>query len=123
MGERSRELLILVLGDVAIFVVTLWLTLLVRYLKIPSSELLSAHLGPFLLLSGVWLFIFYIAGLYDKHTVFLKNLLFSRIINTQFVNILIAALIFLIVPFDIAPKTNLIIYLVISVGLITEESP
>ena len=119
MGERSRELFILVLGDIAIFVVTLWLTLLVRYLAIPTAELLDAHLGPFLLLSGVWLFIFYIAGLYDKHTVFLKNLLFSRIINTQFVNILIAALIFLIVPFEIAPKTNLIIYLVISVGLIT----
>ncbi len=119
MGERSRELFILVLGDVAIFVVTLWLTLLVRYFAIPTSELLGEHFGPFLLLSGVWLFIFYIAGLYDKHTVFLKNLLFSRIINTQVVNILIAALIFIIVPFDIAPKTNLIIYLVISVGLIT----
>lgn len=93
--------------------------LTVRYLNIPSTELLQAHLGPFLMLTGVWIFIFYIAGLYDKHTVFLKSLLFSRILNTQLVNMLIATLLFLIVPFGIAPKINLIIYLVISVVLIT----
>jgi lipopolysaccharide/colanic/teichoic acid biosynthesis glycosyltransferase len=67
----------------------------------------------------LWLFIFYIAGLYDKHTVLLKRLLFSRILHTQFANILIAALLFIILPFSIAPKTNLIIYLFVSVILIT----
>ena len=96
MGERSRELMILIAGDIACFLVSLWLTLLVRYFEWPSMGLLENHFGPFLILTGVWLFIFYIAGLYDKHTVFLKTLLFSRILNTQFVNILIAALLFLI---------------------------
>ena len=119
MGERSRELLVLITGDIACFVISLYLTLLVRYLQVPTESLLQAHIGPFLLLSGIWLFIFYIAGLYDKHTVFLKGVLFSRILNTQVVNILIAALLFLILPVDIAPKTNLVIYLVISVVLIT----
>lgn len=119
MGERSRELLVLITGDILCFVLSLYLTLLVRYGALPSIELLSAHVGPFLLLSGIWLFIFYIAGMYDKHTVFLKGILFSRILNTQFVNMLIAALIFLIVPFSIAPKTNLVIYLFISIFLIT----
>jgi lipopolysaccharide/colanic/teichoic acid biosynthesis glycosyltransferase len=74
---------------------------------------------PFLLLAFIWLFIFYIGGLYDKHTVFLKGILFSRILNTQFVNILIAALIFALFPFGIAPKTNLVIYLFISIILVT----
>ncbi len=119
MGERSRELLVLIAGDILCFVVSLWLTLLVRYLQIPDGALLDAHIGPFLLLAAVWLFIFYIAGLYDKHTVFLKGMLFSRILNTQIVNILIAALLFVIVPFGIAPKTNLVIYLVVSIILIT----
>lgn len=118
MGERTRELLILITGDVIIFLLSLWVTLLVRYVELPSEENLSLHVGPFLLLSGIWLFIFYIAGLYDKHTVFLKSLLFSRILNTQVVNILIAALLFVIVPFDIAPKTNLVIYLFISIAFI-----
>lgn len=119
MGERSRELLILVLGDIFFIVLSLWLTLFIRYVGLPSGALLEAHFGPFFIISGVWLFIFYIAGLYDKHTVFLKNLLFSRILNTQFVNVLIAALLFLIIPFGIAPKTNLVIYLVISIILIS----
>jgi len=119
MGERTRELLTLVAGDIAVFMVSLWLTLLVRYVSIPSFDLLADHLGPFLLLSSIWLLIFYMAGLYDKHTVFLKSLLFSRILNTQVVNMLVAALLFVIIPFSIAPKTNLVIYLFVSVGLFT----
>lgn len=119
MGERGRELLILLAGDIVCFVFSLYLTLLVRYFSIPGGDLFADHLGPFLVLSGVWLFIFYIAGLYDKHTVFLKGLLFSRILNTQVINILIAAFLFLILPFGIAPKTNLVIYLAISIVLIT----
>ena len=119
MGERTRELMFLILGDVICFSLALYLTLLVRYLEIPSAERLGAHFWPFLILSGVWLFIFYIAGLYDKHTVFLKQLLLSRIVNTQIINIIIAAFLFLIIPFGIAPKTNLVIYLVVSILLIT----
>jgi len=119
MGERSRELVLLITGDIACFVVSLYLTLLLRYLEIPTEEVLQSHMGPFLLMALLWLFIFYIAGLYDKHTVFLKRLLFSRILHTQIANILIAALLFIILPFSIAPKTNLIIYLVVSVVLVT----
>ncbi len=119
MGERTRELTLLVLGDILLFVLSLWLTLLVRYLEIPSFDLFANHLGPFLILSTVWIFIFYIAGLYDKHTVFLKSLLLSRIINTQIINGIVAAFLFLVIPFGIAPKTNLVIYLVLSVVLLT----
>ena len=119
MGERTRELFILIVGDVAIFIVSLWLTLLVRYLKLPDQTILSDHIGPFLLLSGIWLLIFYVAGLYDKHTTFLKKLLLARIINTQLVNIIVAAVLFMTLPFGITPKTNLAIYLVVSVLLIT----
>lgn len=119
MGERTRELLILLGVDILLFVVSLWLTLLVRYFAFPSADLFGAHLGPFLIISTVWLFVFYVAGLYDKHTIFLKSLMFSRILNTQVVNILIAALLFFIIPFGIAPKTNLVIYLIISIILFT----
>lgn len=119
MGERTRELSLLIVGDIVCFTLALWLTLLVRYLEIPTLERLEAHFWPFLTLAGVWIFIFYIAGLYDKHTVFLKNTLLGRIINTQFVNVIIAAFLFVLLPFGIAPKTNLVIYLIISIGLIT----
>lgn len=119
MEERTRELLTLILGDIAIFISALWITLWVRYLELPNSTLLQEHLGPFLIISTVWIFVFYIAGLYDKHTIFLKTMLFSRIVRTQLTNIVIAFGLFLIIPFGITPKTNLAIYLVISVCLIT----
>ncbi len=119
MGERTRELLILLAGDIGFFVLALWLTLTVRYLSFPSWELFGDHLGPFLILSTVWLAIFYIAGLYDKHTVFLKSLLFSRILNTLIVNTLVAAVLFMVIPFGIAPKTNLAIYLAVTIALFT----
>ncbi|MAZ56390.1 hypothetical protein CL653_01225 [bacterium] len=117
MRERGRELFYLLFGDMVIFLVSLWVTLLFRYIELPTFERLNLHLFPFLVLSGVWIFVFYIAGLYDKHTVFLKGLLFDRILNTQIANIIIAGLLFLIIPFGIAPKTNLVIYLFVSVAL------
>ncbi len=119
MGERTRELAILILGDSISFFVALLITLTVRYLAIPDWDLLGNHFGPFLLLSGIWLFVFYIGGLYDKHTSVLKTFLFSRILNIQIVNTILAFLIFIVVPLGIAPKTNLIIYLFVSVALIT----
>ncbi len=119
MGERARELTILILGDLVVFFVSLWVTLAARYFDLPSGSLIASHFGPFLWLSAIWLLAFYIGGLYDKHTAILKTFLFSRIINIQIVNIVIAFLVFIIIPFTIAPKTNLIIYLFISVAAIT----
>lgn len=119
MTDRTRELLLLIFGDSVCFVIAGWLTLFLRYLSWPSVERLEAHAGSFLLLMFVWLGIFYIAGLYDKHTVYLKSVLFSRIINAQVVNIIIAAFLFIIIPFGIAPKTNLFIYLAVSILVVT----
>jgi lipopolysaccharide/colanic/teichoic acid biosynthesis glycosyltransferase len=119
MNERTRELLVLLVGDIACFYVALWLTLLVRYFDWPTAALWSEHFGPWVTLSLVWVGVFYLAGLYDKHTVFLKSMLFSRIVNTQFVNILVAAILFFVLPFPIAPKTNLIIFLFISIALVS----
>jgi lipopolysaccharide/colanic/teichoic acid biosynthesis glycosyltransferase len=119
MGERTRELTVLILGDIIAFILALWFTLLVRYVSIPSGELFYGHLGPFLIISTVWLFIFFVAGLYDKHTVFLKSFLFRRILNAQIVNGIVAALLFFVIPFGIAPKTNLVIYMFVSVIFVT----
>ena len=119
MGERTRELFILIAGDIIVFNVALWLTLFLRYLEIPSSARLEAHLPPFLIFSGVWLLVFFILGLYDKHTNLLKRLLLSRIVYAQIINVLVAAVLFFSIPFGITPKTNLVIYLVVSTGLLT----
>jgi lipopolysaccharide/colanic/teichoic acid biosynthesis glycosyltransferase len=119
MGERTRELFILIVGDIIAFNVALWLTLLVRYLEVPTTERLSAHIPPFLTVSAVWLFVFFILGLYDKHTNLLKRLLANRILYAQIINVVAAAILFFVIPFGITPKTNLVIYLVISIGLLS----
>ncbi len=119
MGERTRELMLLIFGDAICFVVALWLTLLIRYLELPTWERLDLHLGPFLLMTAVWLLIFLSAGLYDKHTTLLKQALRNKIIFVQLTNVVTAALLFVIVPFGITPKLNLVIYLVISTILLS----
>lgn len=118
MGERARELAILLVGDILFFIVALWATLLFRYLELPSESTFSQHFWPFLWLSYIWILIFYIGGLYDKQTVFLKSKLTGRIISIQLINMLVAVLYFILIPTEIEPKTNLLIYLVVSSALI-----
>ncbi len=116
--SRSESLLLL-LGDVLVFFVALWLSLVVRYLALPSSEAFAMHLVPFALLSAVWVTVFFIAGLYDKHTEYVQQGLLSTILHAQAINIALAALFFfLFTDFGIAPKTTLLIYLVTSSALL-----
>lgn len=115
----KKATLLLFLGDVAVFVSSLWLTLLVRYQAIPTPEILDAHLPSFSFLFLLWLFVFYIAGLYGKRIIFFKSHLWKAILQVQFANIILASLFFFFVPgIGIAPKTNLVLYLVISLALI-----
>ncbi len=63
--------------------------------------------------------VFFIAGLYEKHTMLFRSKLPSIVINAQIVNAVIAIAFFYLIPyFEIAPKTNLFIYLVISSAFI-----
>ena len=119
MGERARELIILIVGDILLFNFALWVTLLIRYVEIPTMERLALHVPPFLIFSAVWLGIFFILGLYDKHTNLLKKLLVSRIIYAQIINVVVASVLFFTIPFGITPKLNLVIYLVISTAFLS----
>lgn len=119
MGERTRELAILIIGDIVVFNVALWLTLLVRYFEVPDMARLALHVPPFLTFTAVWLGIFFILGLYDKHTNLLKKLLVNRILYAQVINVVVAGVLFFIIPFGITPKTNLVLYLFISIILLS----
>ena len=113
--EGKKEPIILFLGDIVVFVLSLWLTLLVRYFEIPHGDIWYNHVVPFSFLFVVWILVFIIAGLYRKHTVLFKRKVRGIILRAQITNILIAAAFFFVIPyFGIAPKTNLFIYLIIS---------
>lgn len=116
---NKRESLLLLAGDIIIFTTSLWLMLLARYFQIPSVDLFVQHIEPFSILFLVWILVFFIAGLYEKHTLLLKSKLPSTILHAQIANSVIAVLFFYLIPyFGITPKTNLFIYLVISFVLI-----
>ncbi|HEC30537.1 MAG TPA: exopolysaccharide biosynthesis polyprenyl glycosylphosphotransferase [Candidatus Yonathbacteria bacterium] len=116
---RKKELFMLLIGDIALFAVSLWLALFIRYQEIPNEELFNLHMAPFSILFAFSVAVFYIAGLYGKHTLLFKRNLPSIIFNAQVANAFIALIIFYIIPyFNIAPKRNLLIYLVISSVLV-----
>lgn len=116
-GRRIGALLFV--GDLVVFAVSLWITLLIRYGSLPSIEVLAQHLPPFTLLFVLWLLVFYLSGLYGKRIILSKTSLPNALLKTQVVNILIAALFFFFLPgTGISPKTNLVIYLGVSLMLI-----
>lgn len=114
-----KEWLLLVVGDLLALTGALWLTLFVRYRELPSGDLFLTHLIPFSILAIVWLLIFIIFGLYEKHTTHFKLKLPSLVVQAQATNIIIAAVFFFMIPyFGITPKTNLVIFLFVSSLLI-----
>ena len=116
-GTRAPALLFF--GDLVVFVLSLWLTLLIRTGAIPTMEAISAHAGAFSALFLAWVLVFYMSGLYGKGTILLKSHLPQALLRTQVANIVLAALFFFLVPgIGIAPKTNLAIYLIVSLLLI-----
>lgn len=116
-GRRISALLFI--GDLVVFAASLWITLLIRYGSLPSIEVLAQHLPPFTLLFVLWLLVFYLSGLYGKRIILSKTSLPNALLKTQVVNILIAALFFFLLPgVGISPKTNLVIYLGVSLMLI-----
>lgn len=119
MTVSHREWPLLVCGDLVAFALALYVTLVVRYIAIPSSDTLLAHFQPFALLAMVWLVVFLISGLYEKHSTILRARLPDVVVRAQFANVLVAAVFFFLIPyFGITPKTNLVIFLIISSGLI-----
>jgi len=112
---KRKEPLILLIGDIFFFMVSLWVSLLLRNFTWPTQEVFLVHLTPFGLLFIIWVLSFYIAGLYERRTLILRSKLPGVIFNTQAANSIIAVLFFYFIPyFIITPKTTLFIYLIVS---------
>jgi exopolysaccharide biosynthesis polyprenyl glycosylphosphotransferase len=115
----KREYLLLLAGDLVVFTVSLWLTLALRYLELPSTDHFILHLRPFSLLFAAWVAVFFLAGLYARHTRIFRSRLTTTILYTQIINMMIAALFFFFIPsFGLSPKTILVLYLFVSFVLI-----
>lgn len=120
MHTLRHEPFILVVGDFLIFYLALWLTLFVRNASLPAEELWWQHAVPFGFIFCASALIYFIVGLYDRHTLIVRQQLPIRIFAGQIATVLVAATFFFFIPyFGITPKTNLAIFLVISSMLVT----
>src|SRR3989344_4101677 len=64
-------------------------------------------------------YVFFLAGLYGRHTRLFRSRLAATILYTQIINMALAALFFFFIPaFGLAPKTILVLYLAVSFMLI-----
>ncbi len=117
--SSKKASLLLFVGDIAIFTIALFLTLILRYGSHLTPLIINAHVGPFAVLFALWALVFYLSGLYGKRIIFSAPNLADSLIKTQVANIILAALFFFLMPsVGIAPKTNLVIYLAVSLALI-----
>ncbi len=115
---HRKESFLLFLGDITVLLLSLFLTLLIRYGHFPSMWNIQAHLGPFSILFVAFILVNFIAGLYEKHTLVIKNRLPLILLNVQIVNALIGIAFFYFIPiFSISPKLFLFIYLIICLAL------
>ncbi len=115
---NSTGALILVVGDFIVYIFSLILTLTVRYGEFPTRSLVSAHMQSFGILFLMFFIVSFSAGLYDKHSIFMRGRIQSMLLKVQFINILLGTAFFYIAPVGIAPKANLAIYFIISTLLL-----
>ncbi len=113
--RTTNQAILLFIGDLLVLAFSLWLTLVMRYMEIPTWQLVWSHLVPFSFIFILWTVIFFMYDLYGKTTLFLDRKLVSAVINAQVINIVVALLFFYLIPyFGITPKTILFIFLLIS---------
>ena len=117
MPIRIKQFL-LFFGDLVCLYLSLFLCLILRYGPNFSQDLLRQHLTPFTIIYLIWLIVFYINDLYDLRISFKKLEFFSALAWSLIINGLLAVLFFYLIPyFEIAPKTNLFLNLLIFSGL------
>lgn len=115
---NRKESILLLAGDLVAFVLSLWLALALRSASMPSTLAFVSILTPFSILFVLWIFAFFIAGLYEKQRIVRRSRLPELLLKTQVWNSFVAILFFYTVPyFGVEPKTILFLYIIISLVL------
>lgn len=116
--SNSRAILILIVGDLFVYLFSLIATLAIRYEAIPSRSLLFIHIPSFVLLFIIFIVVSLSAGLYDKQVAFIRRQVRGSLLRVQIVNIFAGAMFFYLAPVGITPKANLVIYFIVSTILL-----
>jgi exopolysaccharide biosynthesis polyprenyl glycosylphosphotransferase len=112
--------LILLLADCSVLFASLYLAISLRTQNALTLQEFFAFIPPFTFVIGVSVAIFYSYGLYDKPTLRLIRELNKRIFTSQILVVMCATILFYSLPIlGIAPKTILLLYVVISATLMS----
>ena len=111
---RKIRQVVLVLGDIFLAYISLFLTLFFRYWGDFSWLRFWQHFLPFTFLYFFWFILFYIFGLYDLNLIRPKLEFLARTGECFLACFGLGLIFFYLIPFfDIAPKTNLLIDILI----------
>jgi exopolysaccharide biosynthesis polyprenyl glycosylphosphotransferase len=104
----------LLAGDIIILYASLYFALLIRYLSLPDARLWQDHFSPFTIIFIGWVLIFYIANLYDLRLAVNNTRFWQLTGKSMLVAALFSVAFFYAFPsIGIAPKTNLLIYIIV----------
>lgn len=118
-NRTVRYIWYLITGDLVCFYLALYLAIVIRSLGLPDTDYLALHFLPFTIIFLVWILVMYITGLYDLRSFVFREQLARLLINAQLVNSGIVILVFYFIPaFLIAPKTTLILDLILTLVLL-----
>ncbi|XOB42202.1 MAG: sugar transferase [Candidatus Nealsonbacteria bacterium] len=110
---NMRKILVF-FGDIFLIYLSLFLTLLLGFFGEFSFQIFSLHVLPFSIIYVFWFIIFYIFGLYDLHLIKTKTSFYGSTFGALAVSLVLGMLFFYTVPFfEITPKTNLVINILI----------
>lgn len=115
---NSKGAVVLIIGDIVVYLFSLILTLTIRYHEFPTGTLVSSHLQSFSLLFLMFFVVSFSAGLYDKQSVFMRGKIPSILLKVQAINVLLGIAFFYLAPVSITPKANLAIYFIVSTSLL-----
>ncbi|MBI2625305.1 MAG: exopolysaccharide biosynthesis polyprenyl glycosylphosphotransferase [Candidatus Nealsonbacteria bacterium] len=102
--------LLLVLGDLFLFYLALFLTILFGFWDKLDVRVFQEHLVPFSMLYISWLVVLYAFGLYDLHLLRGNINLYPRIFGAILICFIAGAIFFYLLPLaSVTPKTNLAI--------------
>lgn len=109
---RFKKLIIL-LGDVIVLLLSLRLTLSLRYSQNLSQDIWLQHLWSFSFVFVGWLIVFYIMGLYNLHLAINNTKFIKKIINGIIIVGFLSTIFFYLNLSSLTPKTNLALFITI----------
>ena len=112
---KKNKSAIVFLVDIAIFFISLVLTIYVRYEPSAFNEAFALHIQPFEIILVLWMFVFYASDLYSYTSWKANNQNIRKFVIASSINFFLSISIFYIFGdfFKLTPKINLIIFAIL----------